>query len=235
MVAIVSIINVISVTPSVREIVVELIKTPSFSRGNRRATGLGVNNLALMNDPDNVVNQLSLTIPFMKELCDKSDGEISNDHHNRGQLMTDYLGRYEDALAAHDEAIRLDPQDSIPHIGRGTALGRLGRPEEALAAFDEAIQLDPQNSIPLNGRALVLGSLGRHKEALTAFDEAIRLDPDDSVGHNSRGAALGSLGRYEEAIAAFDEANRLDLEDSIPYKGPGTAPEGLGRHDSLST
>jgi tetratricopeptide (TPR) repeat protein len=37
------------------------------------------------------------------------------------------LGRYEDALAAYDQAIRLDSSIVIPHNGRGNALHGLGR------------------------------------------------------------------------------------------------------------
>ena len=58
-------------------------------------------------------------------------------------MALDRLGRDEDALAAHDQALRLNPDSANSHHGRGVALERLGRDEEALAAFDEAARLIP--------------------------------------------------------------------------------------------
>ena len=57
-------------------------------------------------------------------------------------MALERLGRHEDALDAHDQALRLNPDSANSHHGRG-ALERLGRYDDALAAFDEAARLIP--------------------------------------------------------------------------------------------
>ena len=53
------------------------------------------------------------------------------------------LGRHEEALAACDEAVRIEPWNANCHSGRAAALGYLGRLEGALAACGEAERLCP--------------------------------------------------------------------------------------------
>ncbi len=59
--------------------------------------------------------------------------------------------KYEEALAAYQQAINLDPQFAHPHNGMGDVYQALGKHEEALAAYQQAINLDPQFAHLHNG------------------------------------------------------------------------------------
>jgi len=61
---------------------------------------------------------------------------------NRGLSLL-HLERPKEALAALEQALRLNPNNAVTHLHRGLALNRLGRPEEALAACEQALLLDP--------------------------------------------------------------------------------------------
>ena len=74
------------------------------------------------------------------------------------------LQRYEEALAAYDEAIRLD-QYVDAYVGRGNVLRALERYEEALAAYNEAIRLSPQVASAYDRKILVLEMLDKKQEA----------------------------------------------------------------------
>ena len=126
-------------------------------------------------------------------------------------------GNEDDALAAYDRALALDPHNAIAHSNRGAALNRLGRYEDALAALDRALALDPSNGIAHNNRGFALDSLGRYEDALAAFDRALALNPNYDVAHSNRGCALNRLGRYDDALAALDRALHLDTEHPAPY------------------
>jgi len=57
------------------------------------------------------------------------------------------LSRSEEALAAIDEAIRIDPRYAVAHSFQGEMLARLNRYEEAKPSFMKAIELEPDNEL----------------------------------------------------------------------------------------
>jgi len=52
------------------------------------------------------------------------------------------LERYEEALSAYDQAIRLDPNDAYGYYGKGSTLEQLGKKQEAQQVYSKARQLD---------------------------------------------------------------------------------------------
>ena len=130
-------------------------------------------------------------------------------------------GRYDEALTAFEEAIRLDPKDALPWNGKGNVLKEQDRYDEALKAYEEAIRLDPKDAAPLNGKGNVLYEQGRYDEALKAYEEAIRLAPKNKHPLNGKGCVLYKKGRYDEALESFEEAIQLDPKDTFPWNGKG--------------
>jgi len=119
------------------------------------------------------------------------------------------LKRSQEALAAYEQAIRLDPNDIYAYRGKGWSLYYLQRYEEALSAFDQAIRLDPNNAYAYRGRGMSLRDLKRSEEALSAFDQAIRLDPNDAYAYSGKGDTLEHLGRKTEAKKNHTRAEKL--------------------------
>ena len=54
------------------------------------------------------------------------------------------LGRYEEAIEACEEAIKLDSNDAGAYCSKGTALYSLGHYEEAIEACEQTIRLESQ-------------------------------------------------------------------------------------------
>ncbi|MCB1306551.1 MAG: tetratricopeptide repeat protein [Leptospiraceae bacterium] len=150
--------------------------------------------------------------------------------YNEGVVLANE-GKLREALAAFDEAIRLDKDFGFSHNGRGNVLFCLAFYEEALAAYENAIRLNKGDSLPHNGRGNALLYLRCYEEALVAFDEAIRLAKDSAHPHNGRGNALLELRRSEEALAAFDKAICLDKDFTHAYNGRGNALFELSRYE----
>ena len=74
------------------------------------------------------------------------------------------------ALAAYEQAIRLDPNSSIAYHNKGNALNELKRYEEALIAYEQAIRLDPTDAVTYYNKGVALEKLKRYEEALAAYE-----------------------------------------------------------------
>lgn len=83
--------------------------------------------------------------------------------------------RYEEALAAFEQAILLDPQFPPAYKSKGDCLHRLQRYEEAILAYDHAIRLNPTFALAYHNKGIALDHLGRHREASKAFQKAREL------------------------------------------------------------
>jgi protein-L-isoaspartate(D-aspartate) O-methyltransferase len=109
------------------------------------------------------------------------------------------LQKFEEALAAFEQAIRLDPNYIEAHQEKGMTLHNLKRYEEALEALEQVIRLDPNRVHPYLTKGNALNALKRYKEALTTFEQAIHLDPNLASAYIGKDEALQQLGISKEA------------------------------------
>ncbi|MHA7840923.1 MAG: tetratricopeptide repeat protein, partial [Gammaproteobacteria bacterium] len=151
-------------------------------------------------------------------------------YHNRG-LAKRQLGRYAEAIADYDEALRLNPAKAEAYHNRGYAKRQLGRYTEAIADYDEALRLNPAYAGAYFDRGFAKGQLGRYAEALVDYDEALRLNPANAVAYHNRGFAKDSLGRYADALVDYDESLRLNPASAVAYHNRGVAKRQLGRYE----
>ncbi|MGH9755504.1 MAG: tetratricopeptide repeat protein, partial [Blastocatellia bacterium] len=142
-----------------------------------------------------------------------------------------FARKLDQAIAAYNRAIELDPKDAYPHNGLGAVYRDLGRSEEAMAAYSRAIELDPKFAIPHNNLGNVYRDLSRNDEAITAYGRAIELDLKFAYPHNGLGNVYRDLGRREEAMAAYGRAIELDPKFADPHNNLGNVYRDLGRHE----
>src|SRR6266705_4722147 len=96
---------------------------------------------------------------------------------NQGYAFNN-LGRFEEALAAYQQASHLNPNDASAYNGKGYALNNLGRFEEALADYQQASHLDTSLIYAYSNKGNTLNNLGRFKEALAAYQQALNIEPN---------------------------------------------------------
>ena len=69
------------------------------------------------------------------------------------------MGRYHDALASSESALKHSPDVPDLLINRSVALRELKRLDESLETLDRILQIDPNHPDALNSRATVLREL----------------------------------------------------------------------------
>ncbi len=123
------------------------------------------------------------------------------------------LQRYDEAIHAYDQAIRLDPNYATAYYNKGNSLRNLQRYDEAIRAYDQAIRLDPNDAAAYYNKGNSLRNLQRYDEAIRAYDQAIRLDPNYAIAYHNKGVAFQHLNRNNEANAAFKKARELGYSE----------------------
>jgi tetratricopeptide (TPR) repeat protein len=135
-------------------------------------------------------------------------GQQSRCYTGLGNVYRD-LGRIDDAIAAYQRAIELDPMSAYPYNGLGNIYIDLGYPDSAIAVYSRAMELAPTLTGLLNNLGTVYGALGRTDDAIAAFRRALELDPTLAGLHNNLGNMYADLGRIDDAIAEYHYAIEL--------------------------
>jgi len=87
-------------------------------------------------------------------------------------------GDYENARAASNEALELDPDYAEAHNELGYAYMALNNYEKAVEQFQEYAALNPQDANPLDSMAEAYYLMGRLDESIAKYKEALTIKPD---------------------------------------------------------
>ncbi|MEM6612935.1 MAG: protein kinase, partial [Cyanobacteria bacterium P01_C01_bin.72] len=89
------------------------------------------------------------------------------------------LKRYEAAVGAYDEAIKIAPENIWLWNNRGEAYTRLMQYDNAIADFTKAIQLDSNRSfVPWNNLGKAYYQQQEYQQAIEAYNEALAIRPE---------------------------------------------------------
>ncbi len=139
--------------------------------------------------------------------------------------------RYEEAIEACDEAIRLNQERVEAWINRGLAFDRLGQFDKAIKSFDEALLNDEQNVEAWTNRGNAFRRLARYEEALESYDKALANQDEFLPAWYNKGIALSKMGRIEEALVCFSQAVRIDPSFFMAYYNLGNVYNKLDRNE----
>ena len=114
-------------------------------------------------------------------------------------------GRLPEALAALDEAVRIQPAAPGPHWQRGRAIELLGRFDEAGPEYERAVELSPRTLVYLREWVRWLVQAGRIAEARGVAERIAEVDPGDPE-------AVGNLGSIAFEQGDLPSARRYLLQ-----------------------
>jgi tetratricopeptide (TPR) repeat protein len=126
-----------------------------------------------------------------------------------------HQGRFDDAVAAVQQALRIQPNYAEGHGNLGYIYFHQGRHDEAVASYRQAIALKPTSGAFHSDLGSVLAAQEKFEEAEAVCREAVRLAPTEPGSHNNLGNALKGQGKLVEAAASYREA--LRLQPNFPF------------------
>lgn len=127
------------------------------------------------------------------------------------------------AVKAYSEALAIEPDNALAHVGRGDARRQQGDVNAAIADYSQALRLDPRLAIAFNNRGLLHSRKGEHERAIADFTAALRCDPSLGSAHHNRAAAHFGKGDVERALTDYTEAVRLNPASAVSFNNRGFA------------
>jgi len=134
-------------------------------------------------------------------------------HFARGSALVQQ-GKLQEAAAAFESALKVNPRMGIAHVNLIAIYGELNLPEKAEQHYRDSVQLDPGWVEAQYNWGMFLFRQGRKEEAAQAFRRAVQLNPNYADAQAQLGLALEEIGRPEEAERYY----RLALESNPAHR-----------------
>jgi tetratricopeptide (TPR) repeat protein/4-amino-4-deoxy-L-arabinose transferase-like glycosyltransferase len=155
--------------------------------------------------------------------------DLANAHAALSEVATS-LGDYELALAASEDAVRLDPEQHHYWMRLGQELQRAGRLAEAIKAMRVALEKAPGNSNYHAALAsALLGEASGLEKARSAALEAIRLDAGNAWAFALLASVERKKGDHEAAARAAERSVALEPTSAWPYLALAESLQAMGR------
>ena len=145
---------------------------------------------------------------------------------------TELFSRQPDrAIAAFDQAIRLDPRSAAAYTGRGKARLQWSQVDAGLADLAKAIEIDPRYGEAYLTRAEHYGKAGDGQRVLADLDAAIRAGSQDPEVFIRRGTARVALGKFDGGIDDLSKVLERQGDRRAALYQRGVAYTMMGQHN----
>jgi tetratricopeptide (TPR) repeat protein len=119
-------------------------------------------------------------------------------------------GELEAAVAAFEQAVRLNPNEPALRRELAAACAAAGRTDDAFIELVAALLIDPRDAEALAAIGQLFLDMDRPSDAIPALTRALEVRPDRFATRYLLALALLGAGRTEEAAREFDRFERLN-------------------------
>jgi superkiller protein 3 len=153
----------------------------------------------------------------------KAENAVKNDPANserQVELGMAYFDaeRFDDALAAFQHAIALNPGVASAYNGIGRVRYHTGPAQAAIDAYQRAIAIDRHYIDAYYGLGILYSAqLGKNEAALETFKNGLEHNPNEAFLLASLGSTYARMGRFEEAIVSLRQAITLEPDHTFSY------------------
>ena len=135
------------------------------------------------------------------------------------------------AMAAAQQAQRLDDKLVEVDLAVASAYQATGKSSEAIAMLTAATQLAPNSDDVQRRLGRSLLAAGRGPEAIAAYEKAVAINPYYWVSYGTIGNAYMQVGDYAKAETALRKVTELEPKNATGFNDLGAAYLQMGRHD----
>jgi tetratricopeptide (TPR) repeat protein len=132
-------------------------------------------------------------------------------------LVETSLNRFDEAIDAYKQAIRLAPEQIFAWNNLGNLCVKIDRNDEAMIAYQKAVECNPADPIGWNGLGNVYSKIGYVDDAVTAYRKSIQAMPSLAYPWSGLGDVYAGMNRFDEAIKAYREAVKLNGRYVTPW------------------
>ncbi len=140
-------------------------------------------------------------------------------------------GRYDLAIAAYNDAIKINPRYADAYSSRGsTYVKAKGAYDLAILDYNKAVEISPKYAVGYynRGNAYAKGK-GRYDLAISDYSKAIELNPGYAAAYNNRGNAYAIRGEFDLAVSDYSKVIEMNPRDVEAYLNKANACESAGR------
>jgi tetratricopeptide (TPR) repeat protein len=130
-------------------------------------------------------------------------------------------GRFDQAIAAYTEVLRLNPHNAWAFNNRGNCFLGKSDYDTAIADYSQALRLDPRYAFAYHNRGMAWNRKGDYDRAIADQTQAIQIDPRYAEAYFDRAVNYGTKGQYHNAIADYNRAIDLDPTNAMAFNNRG--------------
>lgn len=121
-------------------------------------------------------------------------------------------GKYDDAAAKVQQALKEDPDIVDAHAQLGNIYSRAGKHADAVAAYKRALALDDAHAMATFNLALAYRAMGRVDDAILGLERSQQLEPRSGRAHFQLGDIYMQKGDAAKAAAVLERGLTLDID-----------------------
>jgi Tfp pilus assembly protein PilF/predicted AlkP superfamily phosphohydrolase/phosphomutase len=152
----------------------------------------------------------------------------ANSHNNRGMLLLGQ-GKYDEAIAEFEQAVRASEDLKIARINIARALFKKRDFQGATAELNRFLTRQPHSKEAENLLGNVAMEQRQYVDAEAHFRKALQYEPNFTDARNSLGILFNKLGRIDDAMEAFQAVIAIDPEYAEAHNNVGIILKERGR------
>jgi len=124
------------------------------------------------------------------------------------------LDQYEQAIAAHQKAVEINPDYYAAWVNLGVAYRLAGNFDEAEKSYNTALQIEPEYAQLHASLGALYIFKNEPERAIASLEKAIELEPQLAVAHANLALAFGMVQQFDRAEASLRQATALGYKNT---------------------